>query len=78
MVMTGIVDIILGLQFGDEGKGKIVNYLTNKAPFGHEYNIVAKYNGGPNAGHTIILDNGDSLALHLILQGYAERMRCRL
>lgn len=65
----GVVDIILGLQFGDEGKGKIVNYLTNKAPFGHEYHVVARYNGGSNAGHTIIIENGDSMALHLIPSG---------
>ena len=42
------VDIILGLQWGDEGKGKIVDALTN------QYDIIARFQGGPNAGHTLI------------------------
>lgn len=41
------IDILLGLQWGDEGKGKIVDVLTPK------YNIVARFQGGPNAGHTL-------------------------
>ena len=41
------VDVILGLQWGDEGKGKIVDVLT------HDYQIVARFQGGPNAGHTL-------------------------
>ena len=45
------VDVLLGLQWGDEGKGKIVDYL---AP---QYNIVARFQGGPNAGHTLEFDN---------------------
>jgi len=45
------VDVILGLQWGDEGKGKIVDVL---AP---EYDVVARFQGGPNAGHTLEFDN---------------------
>ena len=37
------IDLILGLQWGDEGKGKIVDFLTN------DYNIIARFQGGPNA-----------------------------
>ena len=46
-----MVDIILGLQWGDEGKGKIVDLMSGK------YSIVARFQGGPNAGHTIIIGN---------------------
>ena len=45
------VDVLLGLQWGDEGKGKIVDYL---AP---NYQVVARFQGGPNAGHTLEFDN---------------------
>jgi len=41
------IDVLLGLQWGDEGKGKVVDYLTP------QYDIVARFNGGPNAGHTL-------------------------
>ena len=41
------VDVLLGLQWGDEGKGKVVDVLTPR------YNIVARFQGGPNAGHTL-------------------------
>ena len=41
------VDVLLGLQWGDEGKGKIVDVLTP------EYSVVARFQGGPNAGHTL-------------------------
>ncbi len=44
-------DVILGLQWGDEGKGKIVDYLAAK------YDVVARFQGGPNAGHTLEFDN---------------------
>ena len=40
------VDVLLGLQWGDEGKGKIVDVLTP------QYDIIARFQGGPNAGHT--------------------------
>lgn len=56
------VDILLGLQWGDEGKGKIVDYLAGK------YDIVARFQGGPNAGHTLKI-NGKSFVLHTIPSG---------
>ncbi|MFD2585717.1 adenylosuccinate synthase [Croceitalea marina] len=45
-----MVDLLLGLQWGDEGKGKIVDVLTKN------YNIIARFQGGPNAGHTLEFD----------------------
>lgn len=47
----GKVDALLGIVFGDEGKGKVVDYFTPK------YDVVARFAGGPNAGHTIIFDD---------------------
>ncbi len=55
-------DVLLGLQWGDEGKGKIVDFL---AP---EYKIVARFQGGPNAGHTLEFDN-KKFVLHTIPSG---------
>lgn len=55
-------DLIVGLQWGDEGKGKIVDLLASK------YDYVVRYQGGHNAGHTIVLD-GKKIALHLIPSG---------
>ena len=45
------VDVLVGLQWGDEGKGKIVDLLTP------EYDIVARFQGGPNAGHTLVIND---------------------
>ncbi len=56
------LDVILGLQWGDEGKGKIVDVLTQK------YHIIARFQGGPNAGHTLIFDN-QKFVLHTIPSG---------
>ena len=56
------VDILLGLQWGDEGKGKVVDYLAPK------YDIVARFQGGPNAGHTLEFD-GIKHVLHQIPSG---------
>ncbi len=56
------VDVLLGLQWGDEGKGKIVDYL---AP---SYQCVARFQGGPNAGHTLVI-NGKKTVLHTIPSG---------
>lgn len=56
------VDVLLGLQWGDEGKGKIVDFLAN------QYDFIARYQGGPNAGHTIYL-KGDKFVLHTIPSG---------
>ena len=57
-----MVDVLLGLQWGDEGKGKIVDFL---AP---EYDIIARFQGGPNAGHTLYL-NDKKIVLHTIPSG---------
>ncbi len=57
-----MVDVILGLQWGDEGKGKIVDY------FAPRYNIIARFQGGPNAGHTLYL-NDKKIVLHQIPSG---------
>jgi len=56
------VDVLLGLQWGDEGKGKVVDVLTPK------YDIIARFQGGPNAGHTIEFDN-KKFVLHTIPSG---------
>lgn len=57
------VDVLLGLQWGDEGKGKVVDYLAE------HYDIVARFQGGPNAGHTLILKDGEKFVLHTIPSG---------
>ncbi|MEI6672839.1 MAG: adenylosuccinate synthetase [bacterium] len=56
------VDILLGLQWGDEGKGKIIDVLTPR------YDIIARFQGGPNAGHTLEFE-GKKHVLHLIPSG---------
>lgn len=56
------VDVLLGLQWGDEGKGKVVDVLTP------HYDIIARFQGGPNAGHTIEFD-GKKFVLHTIPSG---------
>lgn len=56
------VDVLIGLQWGDEGKGKIVDYLADK------YDIICRFQGGPNAGHTIYTDGG-KFVLHTIPSG---------
>jgi adenylosuccinate synthase len=56
------VNLLLGLQWGDEGKGKIVDVLTKN------YDIIARFQGGPNAGHTLIFD-GHKHVLHTIPSG---------
>ena len=60
--------VIIGAQWGDEGKGKIVDYLAEKAEY------VVRYSGGPNAGHTIVVD-GKQYALHQVPSGilYANK-----
>ena len=56
------IDLILGLQWGDEGKGKIVDVLTDN------YDVIARFQGGPNAGHTLEFD-GNKHVLHTIPSG---------
>ncbi len=57
-----MVDVILGMQWGDEGKGKIVDY------FAPNYDVIARFQGGPNAGHTLYID-GKKVVLHQIPSG---------
>ena len=56
------IDILLGLQWGDEGKGKIVDALSP------DYDIIARFQGGPNAGHSLEFNNVKHV-LHLIPSG---------
>ncbi|MBS1645587.1 MAG: adenylosuccinate synthase [Bacteroidetes bacterium] len=57
-----MVDVLIGLQWGDEGKGKIVDFMAAK------YDIIARFQGGPNAGHTLYVD-GKKVVLHTIPSG---------
>ena len=61
-MITGKVDVLLGLQWGDEGKGKVVDVLTPK------YDVVARFQGGPNAGHTLEFE-GEKYVLRSIPSG---------
>jgi adenylosuccinate synthase len=58
---TSIVDVVIGMQYGDEGKGKIANQMAASG----EYDYVIRFNGGGNAGHTIYL-NGEKIVTHLV------------
>ena len=58
------IDIVVGLQYGDEGKGKVVNQLSRT----NQYDYCIRYNGGANAGHTIY-DNGKKIVTHQIPSG---------
>jgi adenylosuccinate synthase len=65
------VDVLLGLQWGDEGKGKLVDWWSRKG-----YDFVARFQGGPNAGHTIYHD-GRRVVLHHVPAGiFAPGVRC--
>ena len=59
--MTGAVAVI-GMQWGDEGKGKIVDHLTDRA------SVVVRFQGGHNAGHTLVI-GGERTVLHLVPSG---------
>ena len=65
------VDVLLGLQWGDEGKGKIVDVLTRK------YDIIARFQGGPNAGHTLEFE-GKKHVLHTIPSGVFHEKVCNV
>ncbi len=65
------VNLLLGLQWGDEGKGKIVDVLTN------DYDIIARFQGGPNAGHTLEFD-GHKHVLHTIPSGIFHKTAINL
>lgn len=60
------VDVLLGLQWGDEGKGKIVDVITP------HYDIIARFQGGPNAGHTLIFE-GQKQVLHTVPSGILRK-----
>ena len=65
------MDALLGIVFGDEGKGKVVDYFTPK------YDIVARFAGGPNAGHTIIFE-GKKLEDNITLDQYNIQKETRV
>ena len=67
----GKVDALLGIVFGDEGKGKVVDYFTPK------YDVVARFAGGPNAGHTIIFD-GKKFVLRSIPSGIFDTSKVNI
>lgn len=72
VIMTkGKVDALLGIVFGDEGKGKVVDYFTPK------YDVVARFAGGPNAGHTIIFD-GKKFVLRSIPSGIFDENKINI
>ena len=58
---NSVVDVVIGMQYGDEGKGKIANQMAASG----EYDYVFRFNGGGNAGHTIYL-NGEKIVTHLV------------
>jgi adenylosuccinate synthase len=66
-----MVDVILGLQWGDEGKGKIVDYFAPK------YDVIARFQGGPNAGHTLYVE-GKKMVLHQIPSGIFHESKTNL
>ena len=62
--------VVLGTQWGDEGKGKIVDLLTDQAE------VVVRFQGGHNAGHTLVI-NGEKTVLHLIPSGILrDHVKC--
>jgi adenylosuccinate synthase len=68
--MKNKISVLVGLQWGDEGKGKIVDMLSK------DFDVVARYQGGANAGHTIIID-GKKTVLHLIPSGiFTQEIIC--
>ncbi len=65
------VDVLLGLQWGDEGKGKVVDVLTP------QYDVIARFQGGPNAGHTLEF-NGIKHVLHIIPSGIFHKEKLNI
>jgi len=57
-----MVTIVIGTQWGDEGKGKVIDYLAES------HQVVARYQGGANAGHTVVV-NGKRYIFHLVPSG---------
>ena len=60
--MKGRTDIVIGVQWGDEGKGRVVDVLAADA------GVVVRYQGGANAGHTVVVDN-EKYVFHLLPSG---------
>jgi adenylosuccinate synthase len=56
--MAARMDVLLGAQWGDEGKGKVVDVI---AP---DYEVIARFQGGPNAGHTLFFEGPEACAAH--------------
>jgi adenylosuccinate synthase len=67
--MIEYTDVIYGLAWGDEGKGKIANAIAG------EYDYVCRWNGGPNAGHTVYI-NGEKFKTHLVPSGIFKGKKC--
>jgi adenylosuccinate synthase len=67
--MIGNVDVIYGLAWGDEGKGKIANAMAK------DYDMVCRWNGGPNAGHTVYID-GKKFKTHSVPSGIFAGKKC--
>ena len=67
----GKVDALLGIVFGDEGKGKVVDVFTPR------YDIVARFAGGPNAGHTILFE-GKKFVLRSIPSGIFDENKLNI
>lgn len=65
------MDILLGLQWGDEGKGKVVDFLSP------QYDTIVRFQGGPNAGHTLIFD-GHKIVLHQVPSGIFREECCNI
>ncbi len=63
-----MISVILGLQFGDEGKGKITDFISK------DYDDVVRFNGGSNAGHTVVI-NGEKFKFHLVPSGAMQSNR---
>lgn len=66
-----MVDVLIGLQWGDEGKGKIVDFLAS------QYDVIARFQGGPNAGHTLYVD-GKKIVLRTIPSGVFHKGKLNL
>ena len=66
IVMANVV--VVGAQWGDEGKGKIVDWLSERA------DVIARFQGGHNAGHTLVID-GEVFKLSLLPSGYCARWK---
>jgi adenylosuccinate synthase len=64
-VMNINSDVVFGLQYGDEGKGKITKYIQENPPENESYTHVVRWNGGPNAGHTVFIEGKKFVTHHI-------------